>query len=699
MPNTKKIQLVSGLPKPDWSITDETNASYIKNKPTTLAGYGITDAAKDSDLSTHTSNTSNPHSVTKAQVGLDNVENKSSATIRGEITSGNVTTALGYTPLSSSLKGASSGIAELDENGKVPSSQLPSYVDDCVEGYLYNNKLYKESSHTTEISGESGKIYIDLSSNKTYRWSGSAFVEISASLALGETSSTAYRGDRGKTAYDHSQAAHAPSNAEKNIIVGVQKNGTDLTVDSNRKVNITVPTKTSELSNDSGFITTSDIPEGAAASATTPKMDGVATVGTETAFARGDHIHPSDTSKVDKVDGKGLSANDYTDNEKSKLAGIETGATKTTIDSALSSTSANPVQNKVVVSALDTKLDKSGGTMTGTLTIDSGTNITFSNSTGNGGAYICEESSSDDLPVLTLYGVNGDEAVAIDGVATPTSDGRAANKKYVDDTLASGNAGSATKLANTRYIDGVAFNGDANVTRYATCSTATSTAAKVASVTSGTFSLITGARVTVRFTYANTASSPTLNVGGTGAKSIYWHNVAIPSTQYWSAYSTLDFVYTGSVWELVGIAKDNNTTYPTATTSSSGLLPALSGSSSEYLRGDGQWATVSSSSGGMTREFYTGKISVTSYTTSTDKSKIYTVTVKDARSNCQTLIVDYKTVQFCKDSNSSFLQMFIVYTSSGLVPNFLKCTYISGGAIKFEVTNTDNKIIQICGFY
>lgn len=88
-----------------------------------------------------------------------------------------------------------------------------------------------------------------------------------------------------------------------------------------------IPAKTSELINDSGFITTSDIPEGAAASTTSPKMDGTATVGTELAFARGDHVHPSDTSKVDKVEGKGLSTNDYTTEEKNKLASIAEGAT------------------------------------------------------------------------------------------------------------------------------------------------------------------------------------------------------------------------------------------------------------------------------------------------------------------------------------------------------------------------------------
>lgn len=76
--------------------------------------------------------------------------------------------------------------------------------------------------------------------------------------------------------------------------------------------NIKLPSKTSDLTNDSGFITAKDVPEGAAASSTVPKMDGTATAGTETAFARDDHVHPSDTTKVDKVEGKGLSANDYT---------------------------------------------------------------------------------------------------------------------------------------------------------------------------------------------------------------------------------------------------------------------------------------------------------------------------------------------------------------------------------------------------
>ena len=80
--------------------------------------------------------------------------------------------------------------------GKVPASQLPSYVSDVAEYASLAN---------FPATGESNKIYVSQNDNKTYRWGGSAYVEISASLALGETAATAFRGDHGKAAYDHSQ--------------------------------------------------------------------------------------------------------------------------------------------------------------------------------------------------------------------------------------------------------------------------------------------------------------------------------------------------------------------------------------------------------------------------------------------------------------------------------------------------------------
>lgn len=100
------------------------------------------------------------------------------------------------------------------------------------------------------------------------------------------------------TANEKTKLANIAAGAQVNVLEGIQKNGQTVTI-TNKIANISVPTKTSDITNDSGFITASDVPEGAAASTTTPKMDGTATTGTETAFARGDHIHPKDTSKAD----------------------------------------------------------------------------------------------------------------------------------------------------------------------------------------------------------------------------------------------------------------------------------------------------------------------------------------------------------------------------------------------------------------
>lgn len=121
-------------------------------------------------LMEHLANTANPHGVTKSQVGLGNVTNDAQVK-RSEM-------------------GKAGGVATLDGSGQVPASQLPSFVDDVLE---------YASKSAFPARGETGKIYVALDTNLTWRWSGSAYVEISKSLALGETSSTAYPGDKGKT--------------------------------------------------------------------------------------------------------------------------------------------------------------------------------------------------------------------------------------------------------------------------------------------------------------------------------------------------------------------------------------------------------------------------------------------------------------------------------------------------------------------
>lgn len=126
-------------------------------------------------------------------------------------------------PLSEVLKKK----ADLDEEGKVPSSMLPSYVDDVLEFASVN---------AFPSIGETGKIYVALDTNQTYRWSGTTYVEISKSLALGETSSTAYAGNKGKQNADDiteifgildKKISDAPSDNEQYV----RKNGAWAKVD------------------------------------------------------------------------------------------------------------------------------------------------------------------------------------------------------------------------------------------------------------------------------------------------------------------------------------------------------------------------------------------------------------------------------------------------------------------------------------
>ena len=404
--STKKLQIIDGILKyePATTTADGLMSSEDKLKLDGIA-TGANKTIVDSALS---STSANP------------VQNK---VVNTAIS--NLSTLVGDTPVATQIdtaitsqKGATGGIAELDSNGKVPAAQLPSYVDDVLEYTARSN---------FPSTGETGKIYVDTETNLTYRWSGSDYVEISPSLALGTTSSTAFRGDYGNTAYTHATAKGSA------FASGLYK------ITTNAQGHVTAATAV----------------------------------------------------------------------EKSDITGLGIPAQDTTYNAATTNTAG-------LMSVSDkTKLDA---------ITDSADSVSFSASATSGNK-----------------------------VGTITINGTATNMYSPTQTSISGNAGSATVLANTRYIDGVSFTGAANVTRYATCSTAAATAAKTASITTGTFSLIAGARVTVKFTDSNNAASPTLNIGSTGAKEIYWHGAALTSSQYWQAGAVLDFVYDGTNWEVLGI--------------------------------------------------------------------------------------------------------------------------------------------------
>lgn len=104
-------------------------------------------------------------------------------------------------------------------SGTIDVAHLPSYVDDVIEGYLNGGKFYTTKSSSGEYSGEitaeAGKIYVDISNNKTYRWSGSTYVVISETIALGTTHSSAGYGDESRAAYNHSTSTGNPHKTTK----------------------------------------------------------------------------------------------------------------------------------------------------------------------------------------------------------------------------------------------------------------------------------------------------------------------------------------------------------------------------------------------------------------------------------------------------------------------------------------------------
>ena len=157
-----------------------------------------------------------------------------------------------YIPLNQ--KGVANGVATLDENGLVPSSQLPSFVDDVIDCYatynkaddgtLSNIRLYLDQEHQNAISGESGKIYVDItnsdevaSSAYQFRWTGTQFAVVGAPTVIGEVTGTAFDGKRGKDLEDKTNAHIGNTSNPHNVTkaqIGLQN--VDNTSDANKPI-------------------------------------------------------------------------------------------------------------------------------------------------------------------------------------------------------------------------------------------------------------------------------------------------------------------------------------------------------------------------------------------------------------------------------------------------------------------------------
>jgi hypothetical protein len=207
-----------------------------------------------------------------------------------------------------SQKGVANGVATLDENGQVPATQLPSYVDDVIEVANYD---------ALPETGETGKIYVTLDDNLTYRWGGTAYVEISKSLAIGTTGSTAAAGN------------HRHDNA---------------TTEADGFMSTAMVEKLNGIESGANAYV---LPE---ASAT--QLGGVK-VGKNLTMTNG-VLDATDTIYEDATTStSGLMSGA----DKTKLDGIADGATKVIVDTELSNSSVNAIQNKAVKAALDNKSD------------------------------------------------------------------------------------------------------------------------------------------------------------------------------------------------------------------------------------------------------------------------------------------------------------------------------------------------------
>ena len=229
--------------------------------------------------------------------------------------------------------------------GTIPTGNLPSYVDDVIEADDYD---------ALPPTGEAGKIYVDKETNKTYRWGGSAYVEISASLALGETSATAFRGDHGKTAYDHAQAKGSEfatglykiaTNAEGHVISATAVAKGDITalgVPAQDTTYVDATTSNSGLMSAADKTKLNGIEDGAnnythPTSAAGAKASGLYKVETD---ANGHVIGAVNVVKGDitslgipaqdttYVDATGSASGLMSASDKTKLDGIEAGANK-----------------------------------------------------------------------------------------------------------------------------------------------------------------------------------------------------------------------------------------------------------------------------------------------------------------------------------------------------------------------------------
>lgn len=332
-------------------------------------------------------------------------------------------------------KGAPNGLASLNESGIIPSAQLPSYVDDVIEVDTFSN---------LPGTGESGKIYIVQDTNLTYRWSGTDYVEISKSLALGETSSTAYAGDKGKATTDK------VNRMSDKVTVG--PNNTEPSADNVKLWYITHKTSTGKDSQDSHTISAATTTQaGIMTAADKTKLNGLKNQAGITAdintVQTNLETHINNKSNPHKVtkDQVGLGNVDNTSDANKPIS----NATQTALNGKFSATDGNALKQRVdnipELVATDITVDSDNDSVNisldktsivdGTL---SGTTININSATASKAGILVPTDKSKIDKIITNG--NGTKYLSDNGTYKEVQGGNVdigPLKKYVDDSISS----------------------------------------------------------------------------------------------------------------------------------------------------------------------------------------------------------------------------------------------------------------------
>lgn len=298
--------------------------------------------------------------VSDATDSTDSTVAASSAAVKAAYDAGNHEHP--YVPTSS--VGTANGVVPLNSEGIIDSTYLPSYVDDVLDGTLNSTTSFTLVDEEEPCTPESGKIYNDINTNKSYRWSGSAYVAMNDGVALGETESTAYRGDRGKIAYDHSQSAHARTDATKTEASSTNGN---VKIDDAEVTIYTHPSTTGNKHLPTGGTANQylkNVSDGTgewASADSAPAEDSEALITSGAVYTAVAGLDAQIDTKADAnhthADATASNSGMMTAEMVQKLNTIETGANNITVDASLNESSVNPVRNSAVYAALSGKSD------------------------------------------------------------------------------------------------------------------------------------------------------------------------------------------------------------------------------------------------------------------------------------------------------------------------------------------------------